>query len=40
VLGHPTFAKGFLEAQQWAGASNDSEDVGLVGFGVGLGMTF
>jgi hypothetical protein len=40
VLGHPTFAKGFLEAQQWTAASNDSESVGLVGFGVGLGMTF
>lgn len=40
VLGHPTFAKGFFEAQRWASASNDSEDVGLVGFGVGVGATF
>ncbi len=40
VLGHPTFAKGFFEAQRWASASNDSEDVGLVGFGVGVGTTF
>lgn len=39
-LGHPSFVKGFLEAQRWASASNDSEDVGLIGFGVGVGTTF
>lgn len=41
VFGHPSFFKGFFEAQNWASASeDDSEDIGLVGLGIGLGTTF
>ena len=41
VLGRPSFIKGFFEAQNWASASEeDSEDIGLVGLGLGLGTTF
>lgn len=41
VFGKPSFFKGFFEAQNWASASeDDSEDIGLVGLGIGLGTTF
>jgi hypothetical protein len=40
LLGHATFVKGFFEAQKWASADTDSEDLGLVGLGFALGMTF
>ena len=40
LLGHATFVKGFFEAQKWASADSDSEDLGLVGLGFALGMTF
>lgn len=41
VFGHRSFFKGFFEAQNWASASeDDSEDIGLVGLGIGLGTTF
>ena len=42
ILGHPSFVKGFLESQHWRGVGDgsDSEDLGLVGLGFALGMTF
>jgi hypothetical protein len=40
ALGGIGFARTFLEAQQWEGPEdNDSEDVGLFGFGFALGIT-
>lgn len=40
-FGHPSFVKGFLEAQYWAGPQNDdSQALGLVGLGASFGTTF
>lgn len=41
-FGHQSFAKGFLESQQWRGVGDgaDGADLGLVGLGFALGTTF
>ena len=41
LLGRPSFVKGFVEAQYWSGPQNDdTQDLGLIGFGAAFGTTF
>ena len=39
IGGNDMFLRGFIEAQEWAGIEdNSSEDLGLIGFGVAVGL--